>query len=328
VNAAVVVRNASDQLHARSLATLRALLPHVGIHAPGVYVCDLAGTERVLGAPSRIARRIVERLSRVNAPAAVAVAHTPFAARVAAERTADGDVRLVTEPREYLAPLPLEVLPIEPKLARELGLLGMRSVGDFAALPRGAVFDRFGHGAARAHALARAEDEERVRAEPPPRRIRARRVWEDALPSREQLVFALRTVLDELSAALANDGLAALRIAVRLEREGAEPLRLERAILPPTRESAALLRSVRWALEERAHLGRIVGCLIEVLEVEPARGRQIGLFAADGARWEEAIASARYLRERLGPRRVLRARIADADARLPERAAEWKEIIS
>ena len=325
---AVVVRNASEQLHIRALATLRALLPHVGIVAPGVYACDLAGTERVLGAPSGVARKIIERLSRVNAPAAVAVAVTPFAARVAAERTADGDVRLVSEPREYLAPLPLEVLPIEPKLIDELGLLGMRSVGDFAALPRGAVTGRFGRGAARAHALARAEDEERVRADPPPRRIRARRVWDDAVASREQLVFALRTALDEIAAALATDGLAALRIAVRLDREDAEPLRLERAILPPTRESAALLRSVRWALEERAHLGRIIGCVIEVREVEPARGRQIGLFAADGARWEEAIASARYLRERLGPGRVLRARVTEADARLPERAAEWKEVIS
>ncbi len=326
--AAVVVRDASDQLHARALATLRALLPHVGILAPGVYACDLAGTERVLGTPARVARRIVQRLEHVSAPASVAVAVTPFVARVAAERTADGDVRLVPEPREYLAPLPIEVLPIETKLVDELGLLGLRSVGDFAALPRGAVADRFGRGAARAHALARAEDEERVRADAPPRRIRARRVWEDALVSREQLFFALRTVIDEIAGALAADGLAALRIAVRLEREEAEPLRLERAILPPTRDSAALLRSVRWALEERAHLGRIVSCAVEVREAEPARGRQIGLFAADGARWEEAIASARYLRERLGAGRVLRARVADADARLPERAAEWKEVIS
>ncbi|TME40429.1 MAG: hypothetical protein E6I57_05420 [Chloroflexi bacterium] len=173
--AAVVVRNASDQLHTRALATLRALLPHVGIVAPGIYACDLAGTERVLGAPSRIARVIVERLARSGAPAAVAVAVTPFAARVAAERTADGDVRLVTEPREYLAPLPLEVLPIDPKLVDELGLLGMRSVGDFAALPRGAVFDRFGRGAARAHALAR-------RAVIGARRLRPRRATHRGAP--------------------------------------------------------------------------------------------------------------------------------------------------
>ena len=326
--AAVVVRDATDTLHARSLITLRALLPHVGVVATGTFACDLAGTERVLGAPSRIARRILERLERIGAHASVGVALTPFAARVAAERTGPGETRLVTDAREYLTPLPLDVLPLEEKLRDELGLLGLRTVGDFAGLPRGAVFDRFGRGAARAHALARAEDEERVRADPPPKRIRSRRVWDDALVSREQLVFALKASIDDVSGALGRDGLAALRIAVRLERENSDPLRLERAILPPTRESAALLRSVRWALEERAHLGRIVGCVVEVREAEPARGRQIGLFAADGARWEEAIASARYLRERLGPGRVLRARVADADARLPERAAEWKEVIS
>ncbi len=328
MKAAVVVRDASDTLHLRALATLRALLPHVGVHAPGVYLCDLAGTERVLGAPARVARRIVERLARVHAPASVAVAITPFVARIAAERTGDGEIRLVAEPREYLAPLPLEVLPVDAALVDELGLLGLRSVGEFAALPRASVLDRFGRGAARAHALARAEDEERVHADPPPRRIRARRVWDDPLASRDQLVFALRTAIDEVCAALAADGLAALRLGVRLEREGSEPLRLERAILPPTREPAALLRSLRWALEERAHLGRIVACAVEALETEPERGRQIGLFAADGARWEEAVASARYLRERLGPGRVLKARVTDADARLPERAAEWKEVIS
>src|SRR5436189_288136 len=116
--------------------------------------------------------------------------------------------------------------------------------------------------------------------------------------------------------------------AARCSAASVAALRLERSVLPPTHESAALLRSLRWALEERAHIGRVIGCAVEVREAEAARGRQIGLFAADGARWEEAIASARYLREKLGAGRVLRARIADADARLPERAAEWKEVIT
>ena len=135
-------------------------------------------------------------------------------------------------------------------------------------------------------------------------------------------------VVDEVARALARDGLAALRLDLRLDREGAPPLRLERTVLPPTRESAALLRSLRWALEERSDLGLVVGCALEIPEVEAARGRQVGLFAPDGARREEAIATARYLREKLGPGAVLRARVADPDARLPERASEWVEVIA
>jgi hypothetical protein len=122
-----------------------------------------------------------------------------------------------------------------------------------------------------------------------------------------------------------------MRLEARLEREGAPALRLERLVLPPTAEPAALLRSLRWALEERPgreELGLVTGVRVEVTEVEPVRGRQIGLFAADGAREEEAIAVARYLRSRLGPGSVVRARVTEPDSRVAEREAEWEEAVS
>src|SRR5207237_6672458 len=201
--------------------------------------------------------------------------------------------RSVDDGRAFLAPLPLDVLPVDVRVHDELRLLGLRTVGEFAELPRGSVFDRFGSAVARAHALARGEFGDMVRATAPPRRIRARRVWDDAIASHEQLVFALRIVVDEISALLERDGLAALRLELRLDREDAGPLRIERSVLPPTREAAALLRSLRWALEERSELGLVTGCALEVPEVEPARGPQIGLFAPASARPAQAIASAR-----------------------------------
>src|SRR5207245_8835576 len=47
--------------HARLLAALHAALPRVGVLDPGVFVCDLAGTEQLLGAPVVLARRAVAR---------------------------------------------------------------------------------------------------------------------------------------------------------------------------------------------------------------------------------------------------------------------------
>ena len=323
-----IVSSASAEVHARLLSTLHSVLPRVGVLDPGVFACDLAGTEELLGAPARVARRVIGRCARVGVQASAGIAPTPFVARVIAERTPAGEVRAVEDGRAFLASLPLDVLPVDEKVREELRLLGLRIVGDFAELPRGAVFDRFGSAVARAHALARGEFGDMVRATAPPRRIRARRVWDDPIASHEQLVFALRVVVDEISAVLARDGLAALRLEMRLDREDAGPLRIERSILPPTRERTALLRSLRWALEERDQLGLVTGCALEVPEVEAARGRQIGLFAPDGARHEEAIATARYLRAKLGRGVVLRARVADADARLPERASEWVEVIA
>ncbi len=66
---------------------------------------------------------------------------------------------------------------------------------------------------------------------------------------------------------------------------------------------------------------------LEITAIEPASGRQIGLFAPDGANAEEAIAIAQFLRTKLGPATVLQPRVVDADARLPERAAEWEEVV-
>src|SRR5207247_2527257 len=160
-------------------------------------------------APSRVARRVLARCARVGTQVSAGIAPTPFVARVVAERTPAGEVRAVEDGRAFLASLPLDVLPVDEKVREELRLLGLRIVGDFAELPRGAVFDRFGSAVARAHALARGEFDHMVRATAPPRRIRARRAWDDAIASHEQLVFALRVVVDELSAVLAGDGLAA-----------------------------------------------------------------------------------------------------------------------
>ncbi|MDE3113279.1 MAG: hypothetical protein KGN00_13390 [Chloroflexota bacterium] len=321
----------SDARHAKVLEALCALLPRVGVEGRGVFACDLRGTERLLGSPERVGERIVGVLERARIAAAVGIAAQPFVARACAERTPAGEVARVApgEERGFLADLPLATLPLEEEHREELALLGIRAVGAFAALDRGAVLDRFGRAAAAAHALACGEDASQVRGVAPRRRIVARRSWDEAIDGREQLVFALKSVLDEIAAGLAREGLAALRLEARLEREDAPGLRVERLVLPPTADASALLRSLRWALEERAEgIGRVLGVRVEATEVEPARGRQIGLFAADGASEEEAVAVARYLRSRLGPGVVLRAEIERADARLAEREARWEEAVS
>ena len=315
---------------ARILAALCAMLPRVGVADDGAFVCDLRGTERLLGAPLRVARNAVSVCGASGGQQlAGGLATTPFIARIAAARAPAGTVSEVTAggERAFIDVLSLDVLPLHPKVIEELALLGVRRIGDFLALPRGAVIDRFGTSAGIAYALATGELIEDVRGVAPRRRIRAKRMWDAPVDSRERLIFALRAAADELAEALHHDGLAALRIGLLLEREELLPLRLERSLLPPSAESAAIVRSLRWGLEEIPTLGLVTSAALEITAVEPARGRQIGLFAPDGAHAEEAISVAQFLRTRLGAATVLQARVVDADARLPERAAEWQEVV-
>lgn len=320
---------ASDAARARVLSALRTALPRVGVLDRGVYACDLRGTRRLLGTPFEVAGRIVALCERAGANAAVGVGPGVFVARVLAEHTPLGQAsELALDPRVYLAPLPVATLPLDVRIVDELALLGIRDVGAFAALDRSAVLDRLGRAAAAAHGLACGMDEAPVRGVPPRRPIRASRRFDDAISSTEQLVFALRALADVVADRLRADGLAVLRLVLQAAREDAPSLRLERVLLPPTAEPTALVRSLRWALEEWPDLGRIEAAAIEALEVEPLRGRQLGLFAPDGAHAEEAIAVAQHLRSRLGAGAVLRARVQSPDARLPEREAEWTEVVA
>ncbi len=315
---------------ARILAALCAMLPRVGVADDGAFVCDLRGTERLLGAPLRVARNAISVCGASGGEQlAGGLATTPFIARIAAARTPAGKVSEIPSggERAFLDVLPLEALPLHPKVVEELALLGVRRIGELLGLPRGAVIDRFGASAGIAYALATGDLIEDVRGVAPRRRIRAKRTWDAPVDSRERLIFALRAAADELAEALHHDGLAALRIGLLLEREELLPLRLERSLLPPSAESAAIVRSLRWGLEEIPTLGLVTSAALEITAVEPARGRQIGLFAPDGAHAEEAISVAQFLRTRLGAGTVLQARVIDAEARLPERAAEWQEVV-
>lgn len=319
-----------DTRHAKVHAALCRLLPRVGVEGRGIFACDLRGTERLLGSPEEVGARIVATLERARIAAAVGIAERPFAARVAAERAPAGDVLRIPagEERAFLSRLPLAALPLDEDVRDELVLLGIRDVGAFAALDHGAVLDRFGRAVAAAHALARGEDAGEVRGTPPRRRITGKRTWDTAVTEREQLVFALKSVIDGVAAELGREGLSAMRLETRLDREDAPPLRTTRLVLPPTASAAALLRSLRWGLEGTEGIGRVLGVRVEVTEVEPMRARQIGLFAPDEANEEEAVAVARYLRSRLGAGAVMRAAVSDADARLPEREARWEEAVS
>jgi len=334
---------ASDAARQRALDALHTALPRVGVLDRGVYACDLRGTRRLLGAPLEVARRIVALCERAGATCAIGVGPGTFVARVLADQTPLGETReLAMDARAFLAPLPVATLPLDPRIVDELALMGIRDVAGFAALDRGSVLDRLGRAAAAAHALASGMDDLPVHGVPPRRRIRAGRRFDDAIGSKEQLVFALRVLADTVADRLRADGLAALRLVLHAEREDAPALHLERVLLPPAAEPAALVRSLRWALDELPHrsfvsagtpgdrhaLGRIEAAAIEAVEVEPLRGRQLGLFAPDGAHAEEANAVAQHLRGRLGAGAVLRARVQSPDARLPEREVEWTEVVA
>src|SRR5205823_3902151 len=70
--------------------------------------------------------------------------------------------------REFLAPLPLDLLPLREEQQQELKELGVRRLGELAGLPGGAVAERLGPDGRRAWSLASGGERRHVRGRRPP----------------------------------------------------------------------------------------------------------------------------------------------------------------
>src|SRR5690606_32454176 len=103
-------------------------------------------------------------------PAALGLATGRFTARVAVAALRPGEHAVVTpgEEARFLAPFPTSLLPVDGETLRQLHLLGLRTLGQLAALPSAALLERFGQQGPLMHRLACGRDTSRVARYAPP----------------------------------------------------------------------------------------------------------------------------------------------------------------
>ncbi|MBA3450762.1 MAG: DNA polymerase Y family protein, partial [Chloroflexia bacterium] len=206
----------------RIIAGLEARSPAVESDAgqPGCYAIDLTGLERLLGPPSLAAERLLATVPAILRPRA-GVASNKFTARVAAYQAAPGMVQVVdpVSTQTFLAVAPASLLPLSPDKRRRLERLGLRTLGDLAALPPAAVQARFGAEGRQAWELARGNDSEPVRPRLQPETVSESLTLPAPATSRETLVIAItRLVLRAFDrAALRNRHVRQARVRVSLE---------------------------------------------------------------------------------------------------------------
>ena len=179
----------------------------------------------------------------------IGVADGPFAAELAARTVAaEQAVQLVASGASgaFLAPFPVTTLG-DPDLATLLGRLGVRTLGDFAALPADAVRDRFGAAGSHRHALAGASDATPLVPRTPPPDLERVLELEPPLDRVDQLAFAVRQLADELVETLTGRLLVAT--AIRIEFRDEHGTETDRAWLHPRSFRASeIVDRVRWQL--------------------------------------------------------------------------------
>src|SRR5579884_2557234 len=132
----------------------RQFSPLVEETSPDTAVFDIRGLRLIFGSPEHIAKEIDRR---VGLPANIAVASNPDAAVHAAQGFKG--ITVIAEGKEasVLAPLPLYLLGGSAELAATLDAWGIRTFGEFAALPPLGVAARLGDEGAYLQKLARGQ---------------------------------------------------------------------------------------------------------------------------------------------------------------------------
>jgi protein ImuB len=230
---------------------VEALTPRLELEEPGLLSFPTRGPARYYGGDDGLAARVRAAAGGVLGPDAftlrVGIADGRFAARLAANATANGALVPPGEVATFLAPHPVEVLG-DPDLAVLLVRLGLPTLGAFAALPTGAVLTRFGVEGARLHHLAQGGDDRPLVLVEPPTDC-AEHVELDPPATRvDHTAFVAKGLADRLVERLADRGLGCTRVLVIAETEHGERLeRTWRHVGAFT--SGALSERVRWQLE-------------------------------------------------------------------------------
>jgi protein ImuB len=274
--------------------------PRIEETSPDTVVFDIRGLRRICGTEEQIASEIQRR---VGIAANLAIASNPDAAVHAAQGLRG--VRILPPGREaaILAPLPAYLLGGSPEFARSLDMWGIRTFGEFAALPPLGVFARLGEEGAHMQRLAHGAGRRQLRIRVDPLAFREEKELDDSIDLLESLLFVLAQMMNELCERLRYHGQSTNEIRLRLKLERASDHRVALRLPVPMLDPKVLLKLLQLELNERPPQAPIEKIQLEMMPVEP-RPTQHGLFLPSSPEPEKLEITLARIRALVGPANV------------------------
>ena len=285
----------------RVAEAVATIVPRLEISRPGVLTFATRGPSRYFGGDLAMAQRVgalvAETVQQVTGTCGVGIADGRFAAGVAARHASHQGHPQVVAPGGspmFLAPLALrwlhDVGDIESDQVHLLARLGLRSLGDLAALPEPDVLARFGWQGVAARRMASGTDDRPPGSEDPPPGLTVDHHFETPVQHLDAVVFAGRQLVEQLIGSLAVQGRVCTQFAATAETEYGE--RCERIWSLSTGFAVTtMIERIRWQLDgwARADTGTDADCIgsassgvvhlrLEPTEVRADDGVQLGLW--------------------------------------------------
>ena len=218
----VLDRNAASEIRTFEsvVSAIEEISAGVAPVRPGL--CALRVPSRFYGGEKEAAAVVAEHLADAGVwEFRIGIADGIFAAEHAARRAAPQDCWIIPRGGSavFLAALPIGVLE-NAELVTLLRRLGIRSLGDFAALAARDVLTRFGRDGALLHRLTRGLENNQVVSRRPPLDMDQRVSFAPALETVEPIVFSTRQTAEKLVAELAYHGLVCTEVRIEVITEG------------------------------------------------------------------------------------------------------------
>ncbi|WP_020494885.1 DNA polymerase Y family protein [Sciscionella marina] len=300
-------------------AEVERLAPGIEVVRPGMVTIPARGPSTAFGGEARAAERMVEHVgTELGLECISGIADGLFASAIAAMR---GELVPHGGSAEFLAPLPIADLatplrPPHPRLDRSranfidlLYRLGIRTIGEFAALPERDVGARFGTDAIRLHRIATGRQQRPAVRRAVPASLVSSQEFDPALDRIDTVAFAARGLAERFNSLLTAHGLGCVRLGVRASTaNGEEFARSWRCAEPLTEHGIA--ERVRWQLEgwlrrrDGAPTAGVCAVYLEPEETLSRKDGQLGMWhgaEADRANEERAGRALVRLQGLLGP---------------------------
>ncbi len=262
---------------------------------PGVAYFETRGVERLYGGLDPALRRALAAVGPAW-DARIGAAGRRVAALAAASVARPGQVVVVREDElsQFLAPLPLTLLPLERRRAEELESLGVRRLGQLAGLPGGAVAERLGPDGRHAWGLARGGAAVRVRGRRPPAEVAESLEFPEAVGNELTLRRALGALAETVLARPERRDRFVRKVALAARVVGGGSWRRTLTLREPSADADRIRVALAPKLVELP--APVVELRLELVELTEPSGRQLELLAAgaeDRARLREGLRQVR-----------------------------------
>jgi protein ImuB len=264
---------------------------------PDTVVFDIRGLRAIHGTTEQIAQKI---WLRVGIPANLAIAPNPDAA-VHAARGIKGKI-IIAQGQEApaLAGLPLNLLGGSPEFAETLDLWGLRTFGEFAALPPMGVAARLGDEGVAMQRLARGEGDRLLKVAKDPLEFREEMEPECTLDLAESVLLLAGRMLNDICTRLSRQSLATNEIHLRLKLERATEYVMSLRLPVPMLDAKVFLKLLQLELNQRPPEAPVEKLFLELKPVK-VRTTQHDLFLPASPEPEKLEITLSRIREMVGP---------------------------